>query len=256
MSEICVIPTFQREELLFLCLEAIRREDTTIPIHVFSDRGYSSADLETTCKKFNAFLKIQHDTQGYGNSWNVIEALKDGVKAGHSIVHLIEDDVILHRGYFEWAKEELAKGRACVCARIAASRIENWYESPCASWNAECLRQALALVPQGYFADTREQMQILLDAAFPKSRYKRGGCEQDGLLLRCVEHFGWKTKFPPKPLATHLGAWGYNRPSNKPPTGTFEERIEFTRALLKDKRKRVELFGQSITEKELEGANQ
>ena len=63
-------------------------------------------------------------------------------------------------------------------------------------------------------------------------------------------------QLPLKPLASHVGAWGYNRHGHQRPTGSFEDRIAFCRALLKDERRRIELFGQDITKKEMEGERQ
>ncbi len=260
MNEICIVTTYQREELLWLCLEAIRREDWEIPIYVFSDRGHESPELRRTVKEFSVgLLQINENHKRYGNSWNVMDAFRCAVNTDADIVHLVEDDTILHPGYFTWAREALRTEPvpAAVCGRICAPHITNWYESPCASWSANHLRIALShLVPE-YFAETRLEMQRVIDEKiFPGSRYKHGSTEQDGFFLRAIEHHKWTTNFPPKPLATHLGAWGYNRPKDaQRPTGSFEERIAFCRALLKDKERRVKLFGKSITTAEMEAGN-
>ncbi|HVI10434.1 MAG TPA: glycosyltransferase [Candidatus Binatia bacterium] len=257
MIDICVVTTFQREELLYLCLEAIRTNDPKVSIWVFSDRGAKSEELLATCDKFEASLSVrgQHDT--YGNSWNLLGSLIEIMATtSFDFIHIIEDDTILHRGYLAWARERLASRQfACVCGRIGSPHITNWYESPCASWITGALADALAHVIPDYFSDDRKEMQRILDEKiFPESKYKKGGAEQDGFFLRCIEYHGWKTLFPNKPLATHLGWWGYNSPPlREKPTGAFSDRVEACRNMLRNIPRRRELFGHRITDEEVAG---
>jgi hypothetical protein len=283
MNEICIVPAYNREELLWLCLEAIRKADSEIALLVTSDKGADSDDLSKTCAQFHAteLLRERHDA--HGNSFNVLETLR--YAAGKfDLIHIVEEDTIIHPGWFAWARTQLGlppqlsgqnrptrleSGKeghstqepnlyAAVCARIHGDRSTVWYDAPCASWNATYLRQALAMIPDGYLtAKSRNEMTVLADATFPNSRYRYGSGEQDGFLLRCIEHFKWQTKFPEKAMAQHLGFFGYNQPVGRDrPTGTLEERVAFCRQLLADKRQRTELFGQRITELEMEGAAQ
>jgi hypothetical protein len=192
-----------------------------------------------------------------------------GAEGFVDIVHLIEDDTLIHKGYLAWAREKLSREHpigfagqpievpefAAVCGRIGSPHIPNWLEIPCISWNADCLRTALGhLVPEYFCADRKEMQRVLDEIVFPKSKYRRGGAEADGFFLRCVESHNWKTAFPPTPLATHFGFWGYNCPPTwERPKGTFEERIQFCRELLKDTERRNAIFGHGITAKEMQG---
>jgi hypothetical protein len=234
MREIVVVPTLDREPLLHLCLEAIRKQEPNIPLRIFLD-------------------KLHHEN--YGNTSNAIAALQEGTNKADS-VHYIEDDTIVHPGYFEWARKALAEPNvAAVCGRIPSEHFENWYSAPCASWNADKLCIALSHVTPKYLAaKTQEEMRVIVDEQmFPKSRFYR--CyspEQDGFLLRCIEHYGWQTRFPPKPLATHLGYGGYNRPAEPWPTGSFEEQVQWFRDLLVDRPRREKIFGKHVTDLEWE----
>jgi hypothetical protein len=247
-----------RDELLYLCLEAIRRDDETIPTQVFSDRDCWSDDAQEMCVKFAALAVCRWRHSFYGNSWNLLKACKYILELCPSaeIIHLIEDDTIIHKGYLAWAREQLKSGEyAAVCGRIGSPHITHWYESPCASWNAEKLRHCLEHVVPRYFSPSREEMGKVLDEQmFPNSKYKKGGFEQDGMLLRCIEFHGWKTRFPPIPLATHLGWWGPNCPPGRErPTGSFEDRVAQCRAMLTNRERRKELFGHRITDAEMSG---
>lgn len=259
-EEIVMVTTFKRDALLYLCLESIRSEDSRIPILVFSDRNHDSENMRSACGKFGARFTIRTQPLGFGNSYNVIEGLRTCVAMGAEIVHSIEDDTIIHGKYLSWARSKLSINPpqfAVALGRIPGDIHSTWYESPCVSWNASMLAQCLEKVPLGYFADTREEMQKVVDAAFPHSHYRFGSAEQDGLFLRCLEFFKWKTAYPPHSMASHLGFWseGYNRPSELCPPGTFAEQVEACRKVLHDRTRRIELFGQGITEKEMEGMN-
>ena len=255
-NEIVAVFTYKRDELLFLCLEAIRAQDSKIPIVVFSDRGHRGDDLTNVCIKFRASLFVREKTVGFGNSFNVIESMRWCVADGPSIVHCIEDDTVIYPGYLEWARKEVSSGRFAVALGLIPGDIAStWYTSPCATWNAKSLAMCLEKVPLNYFAETREGMQKALDAAFPHSKFRYGSGEQDGFFLRCLELFKWRTAYPEHSFASHLGTYGYNRPGGLKPDGTFEERVAFFRRLLYDRQRRTEQFGQSITENEMRGLN-
>lgn len=257
-SETLVVPTYKREELLFLCLEAIRGAGYDRDIIVSSDKGHVSQELVQTAVRFDVTLVIREGGTGFGNSDNLLALLRSGASSGAEIVHLVEDDTILQPGYFKWARRELKTGRyAVVCGHIGNS-LNTWYTSPCASWRAEPLRKCLEIVPAGYAeAANREEMQKILDAPpeFQRSAFRYGSAEQDGFFLRAIEHFGWKTLFPPKPLCVHLGEWGYNRPMQEGPKGSFEDRVKYCRALLANRERRSQLFGKRIVDLECEGEN-
>lgn len=260
MREICIVPTYQREELLWLTLEAIRAQapPTELTVIVFSDRGAWSEELERTKFEFMACTGVVTAHCYYGNSFNVLDACKRmlAVYPEAEIVHLIEDDTILHPGYLTWARGQLGSGQfAAVCGHIG-NQQDTWYTSPCASWKADKLAECLKLTPDGYFCETREGMQKALDSSldFARSKFRYGSAEQDGFFLRCIEYFGWRTKFPEKPLCTHAGFFGYNRNGDtQRPAGDLQERIAYCRVLLANTQRRYELFGTRITDLELAG---
>jgi hypothetical protein len=264
MNEVVIVTTWNREELLYLCLEAIRRDDSEITIVLLIDRGALSNEIEEMCHKWELDRIVRPQHSYYGNSWNLLDGCKQVLETYNpDIVHLIEDDTLIHKGYPAWARRELSarntkddeKTYAAVCGRIGSPHIPNWYESPCASWNADCLRTALGhLVPEYFTPDRKEMQRVLDEVMFPKSKYRKGGSEQDGAFLRCIEFHGWRTCFPPVPLATHFGFWGYNCPASwERPKGSFEERIQYCRDLLRDKERRNLIFGHGITAKEMAG---
>src|SRR4029077_8769279 len=115
--------------------------------------------------------------------------------------------------------------------------------------------EALArVVPEYHASDRLDMLKALDQQMFPHSKYKRGGAEQDGFFLRCIEHCGWKSKFPTTPLATHLGWDGYNSPPlREKPQGPLVDRVRQCRAMLENREERKKLFGHRITDSEWQG---
>lgn len=264
-SEICIVPTYRREELLVLSLEAIRKAAPTLTIKVFSDRGACSTDLIRVCQEFEAELRVRPTHKHFGNSYNLLSAMQTVMLVDQpEIIHLVEDDTIVHPNYFIWARKQLrgsgdslpnVRPIAAAFAHCSAEDVRTqWYESPCASWDRDCLAVALASVPENYFADTRGGMQNALRAAFPRCKNSGGPGEQDSFFLCVIEAQDWRTVHPRRPLASHIGWYGYNRPVDAAgPTGTFPERVEACRRLLADKKARSKHFGARITKLEMEG---
>jgi hypothetical protein len=263
MKEIIVVLTYKRDPLLYLCLEAIRAQAPDTGLILVSDRDHSSPELEQMAVQFKCDLEKVPDRLDYGNSYAVFLGLWRGIariatagRLSENILHFIEDDTIIHAGWFGWARGALQnQNYAIALGRVPGDPPSTWYESPCVSWNVQRLRECLSLIPSGYCeSKTRDDMLKVLDAAFPKSRYRLGSAEQDGFFLRAMEYMKLKTAFPPRSFASHLGWYGYNRPPlMKPPSGTFEEQVEECRKVLCDKKRRYELFGQGVTDREMAG---
>lgn len=256
-TEICIVPTFQREELLCLCLESIRVAAPYLPIKIFSDRGECSQDLLHLSRTYNCGLTVRPAHRRFGNSYNLIRAMQSALLLDNpAVVHMVENDTVISKDYFIWARKMLKAdaNTACSYGHISSDEVrQHWYESPAVSWDAEFLRRALAEIPDGYFAETREGMQQKLRNAFPMFKSSRGPGEQDSFFLCVIEKYQWRTVHPHRPLCTHLGWYGYNRPADEiAPQGTFAERVEACRKMLADKKARGKHFGTRITNLELE----
>src|ERR1700690_941343 len=192
MNECVVVPTFQRRDLLYLCLEAIRESEPNIPIHVFPDRGTDELDI---CRRFNA---VHHWTwvHGYhGNSANMLEMLKWAFHERYDRVYVIEDDALVDKTFFPWCRDALERHPESFAAcgweyspnaikGLGADAMIPWYLSV-----AACLPTAsLATIVQHAGLDYYRNMQGYVDRTFPASPH-RGTLhyEQDGLVLRVME---------------------------------------------------------------------
>lgn len=238
MRECVVVPTYQRPDFLFLCLEAIRVAEDSLPIHVFPDRG---TDESSICERFGAtqHLTLQHSY--HGNSYNVMEALRWAYVSGYERVFIVEDDAIVDRTFFDWSRAALGRHpdsfAACGWQYSPQAIISDgpdlrmpWYLSVCVALPRKSLYGIACHARPEYYGD----MKGYLDRAYPTSHHRFGGhFEQDGLALRVCEAAGLRCIWPRRPRALHIGFTGYHMPG-KPLTGTLEERVARLRLAISD----------------------
>ena len=238
MTKRCVIvPTFDRSELLFVCLEHIRAADPSIEIHVFPDRGTSEREV---CSAFDAIhhLTIQHSY--HGNSFVMLEALRWAFAHTYSTIYIVEDDAFVSPDFFSWCDAALAHPSRpfAACAwRYSPDALPPadgpdisipWYLSVAAALPRTSLPQIVQHARPEYYSD----MRGYLDTFYPQSsRRYSGHFEQDGLVLRVAESQSRSCVWPRRPRATHAGWWGYHMPSGARPSGSLADRVAIVRLL-------------------------
>ncbi len=237
MRECVIIPTFQRSDLLYLCLESIRASQPHIPIDVFPDRG---TDERSLCNKFNAIHHYTWDHRYHGNSANMLEALKWAFHQRYDRVYVIEDDALVDQTFFPWCRAALD--------RVPAFAACGWQYSPNAvkgdgadlqlAWYlsvASCLPlSSLATIVPHANLDYYRDMQGYCDRTFVSSAY-RGSAhhEQDGLVMRVCEAQRKRCVWPRRPRALHCGWYGYHQGDARL-DGTLEERVEILRLAVRN----------------------
>lgn len=237
MKEVCIVPTFSRSDMLWVCLEAIRAAEPNIDLHCFPDRG---TDESKVCEQFDAIhhLTIQHSYSG--NSFNMLGALKWAHGQKYDRVFVVEDDAIVDSTFFSWCRENLDKRpdvfAACGWQYSPDAKVSDgpdllmpWYLSVCA-----CLpRKSVASIIQHARPEYYSDMGGYLDRTYPNS-YRRGSqhFEQDGLALRVCESESKRCVWPRRPRATHVGFTGYHMGEHSL-EGTLEERVAVLKLALK-----------------------
>lgn len=252
MKEVVLVPTFQRDELLYVCLEHIREAHPSIAVVVFADRGWGSAELTATCQRFGARLINREMHGAYGNTLNVIEAYKWAFIREYERIYLVEDDVMVGKDFFSWHINVHADPTIfCSCAWVLDSweRKKLWFASIGVCFMRAKLAQVVAHAKPEYYFNLQEYVR----ANFPISKIASncGDYEQDGLILRLMELDKSKASWPQNPKCRHLGWWGYNRQTGVAPTGTFEERIEAVRRVMRKEHLAEKHFGKRLVKKEL-----
>lgn len=238
MRDCVIVPTYKRDDLLWVCLEAIRAANPLIPIHVFPDRGTS---VERVCAEFDAIEHLTIEHSYHGNSYNVMEAMKWAYQAGFEVVYVIEDDAIIHPSFFEWSRSALESHTDAFAAcgwQYSPNAIIGdgpdllmpWYLSVCAAIPRKSLYKIVQHARVEYYA----KMKDYLAHAYPTSHRRHSAhFEQDGLVLRVCEGSSQRCVWPRRPRATHIGFTGYHMPG-KPLEGTLEERVALLKLALKD----------------------
>jgi hypothetical protein len=237
MKRTVFVPTMARQELLFCCLEAVRKADREIEIVVSPDRGSNERDI---CQRFNARHRWTIPHTLHGNTYNMMSGLKELYEAGYQLVHVIEDDCVIEPTAFEWAYKALEKFPEAFAAcgwRYSPDAIIGdgpdmllaWYLSVFSTLPRKALQAIAQHARPEYFVNMRQY----LDLAFPQSR-QRGSqhYEQDGAILRIVEAQSKRCVWPRRPRATHCGYHGYHQPG-KPLQGTLEERVYLVKLAIK-----------------------
>lgn len=237
MRACVIVPTFQRSDFLFVCIERIKAA-TTLPVHVFPDRGTDESEV---CDRLGVdqHLTLQHSY--HGNTYNVLEALKWAYHQAFERVYVVEDDAIVDPTFFSWADQALAKHPDAFAAcgwEYSPDAVKGdgpdlmipWYLSVCAALP----RASLFAIVQHAKPEYYGQMKAYADQSFPAS-IRRGSnhYEQDGLTLRVCESEGKRCVWPRQPRAIHIGWHGYHAPG-KPLSGSLDDRVTLVRMALRE----------------------
>lgn len=212
--------------------------DERVSVRIHLDRGHSALvarvaeDFVSRHPGRATAHSVQHKYRG--NSYNVVKAYQSAVVSGHSIVHLVEEDVLVADDYFEMHRDahnlfpNAFSVSACRNQQFpigheppdddAAAYEHMSFQSIGVSFRASALRDAVGWVSEDYFAD----MIGYCKRVFPKSSIPVGNAEQDGLLHRYAERAGMPTVYPAVPRAYHAGFVGYHR-KGEPLSGTLQE---------------------------------
>lgn len=228
--ECVIVPTFDRPELLTVCMKHIRRARPEIEIHVFPDRGMNE---EAICEKFGA---VHHWTLAHsyhGNSYNLMEALRWAYLGGkYDLVYVVEDDAMVDPTFFDWCGESLTDKpdafAACAWKYSPDALVSDgpdlllpWYLSVAAALPRKSLAHIVPHAVPEYYRNMKEY----LDRAYPGS-FRRGGghYEQDGLVLRVCEAQQGRCVWPRRPRAIHAGFRGYHM-SEQRLKGSLEDQV-------------------------------
>jgi hypothetical protein len=262
MKEICIVPTFQRNAYLYVALKHIRAQDGKLEIVVFSDRAEDNPELREIAGQWNAGLRIIPRHAYYGNSFCVLEALRWAYECGFEMIHVCEDDTVMHGDCLDWHRWIHGEfdDIFCSCGWIFNTyapitfdeAFAPWFYAPNYAILRNKLKQVVAHANPLYYNDMRG---YLLEQ-FPQSALHKGHLadnyfEQDALFQFCIERDRSQVAWRGIALVDHIGASGYNKPHGTKFTGTLGEQIAQIEDFLGDKYWRMSLFGRERVEREI-----
>lgn len=223
--------------MLHACLTRLSVSVTSdVSVVVSLDRD-SDPECRTVVEAFSrrlpsVYLREMHSHPYRGNSYNVVSGVLDCLRLGGDLIHIVEDDILVARGYFPFheAMHEAAPAAFAVSACrnqnllrpvTEAAYLHPSYQSLGVSFRPE-VAEMIARHDGGlYYGD----MVGYCRKVFPGSIIPAGHAEQDGLINRIRESLGGRTAYAIRPRAFHAGFHGYNRNDGQPLSqGTTAER--------------------------------
>jgi hypothetical protein len=214
-------------------LEAAASDGVTVVVSL--DRG-SDPECKAVTEAFSRripaiYIRVMHHHRFRGNSHNVLSGIKDCLQLGGDLLHVVEEDILVARGYFKYheAMHQVAPDAFAVSAcrnqnfsgpSNEAAYLHASYQSLGVSFRSEI---ADRITPHDHALYYRDMVGYCRDT-FPGSAIPPGHAEQDGLINRVREASGGRTVYAVRPRAFHAGFHGYNRPGEALTGGTVEER--------------------------------
>jgi len=226
VQDLVIIPTYERPEMLWLCLEHLAGspDHHTVQIQVYVDNHIGQApppvqEIVEVVQKFRQLdirVKARQPHQFHGNSLNVMMAYKDAYETDAKLVFLIEDDVLIHPQFFAWHRQQHEQKIGCSIG-VVREKQHGPYASLGVCFRRETLKLLVPHCRVEYFQNLRGYCRKYWPPSLPWD------CEQDGLWCRLLigHHIVWS----PTPMAQHVGWYGYHRKKSIKPHGTLEQRF-------------------------------
>ena len=270
MREIVIVPTYKRPEMLFYCLSLIRAFEKEIPVAIFPDRGTAEdPELVDVVRSFEPDRMVvqfvpEHDY--YGNSYNVMEALRWAYSGRWDRVFYIEDDVMVHPDFFEWHRkthaefDDIFASMGWVFNHHAPItddlQFQPWYYAIGTCFSREKLGLVARHATPRYYNDMPGYIEKNFKASTLNARVRIEHFEQDGLIQRILDVDKSQTAASGIARCTHIGTFGYNRGWDIREDffegcPTFEDRVGRLRKLVGDPYWRAEIFSRAIVEREI-----
>lgn len=249
MSDLIILPTFDRPEFLWLCLENLAEvfgDSQDIPmiwvcedIHADKPKSftiemeYLAVHREWQQKLgYHYFATSPHTT--YGNSYNVLRALQSAHMAHYRYVYLIEDDVLVTPDFFKWNESvhETFKPWASCAGRLNRSlnfamngpeAIDESIKDPGAC------RASVTAYNSWATCFSVEALKYISSFAANYEGFTAGQ-EQDIMIQRYIRAAKKTTIWPYVPRAYHMGWYSYHRDGSMKLYGTLEEKVKALRA--------------------------
>jgi hypothetical protein len=264
VKSIIVIPTYDRPEMLWLCLEMIARADKPDDYHIWVCQDNhlgkpipfaTEVEYVAVLSYFKGVFGSEHFTHVstpvhdyYGNSYNVLRNIGLTLLVPYvRTVYLIEDDSMVTPDFFRFNEVAQEKFRPFVVCNGRINRSLNFHiNGPDAIDESQpdpsvVVRSAKAYMSWANSFDI-EALEGLFDTTPISYAEFRPGYEQDMFFQNVIRMKKLDSIWPVVPRAYHLGWYSYHR-SGQRPNGTLEERVKFLRQAITDKNTLQQLAG-------------
>lgn len=248
---VCLIPCFDRAELLWHTLRNIEKADGAKDILFlfkpdFKTKGevldvIGTFELESRMIPYGQEPRIPRIMR---QSWNVLTGYGVAARtAGEGgLVYMVESDVIVGRDFFTWhqsVQERVPDNFCSIASADSNTPVEDrppqtfskdhygshgTYRSIGVCWKAEVLRDHIG--PHCTNAYLKNP-QHYITSTFHNNPWGRSWIEQDGLIRRIQLNSGLPIAYAIEPKCYHAGYYGGNRGNrDNAPKGGLQQRIE------------------------------
>jgi len=242
--DVVLIPCWRRPEMLWHCLEHIKRAEGAEAMHyIFRiDTGYSP-ELKTVIDGFPFSHELAETPRTMHRktkqSYSVLTGYRLAAQKSDGLVFLIEEDIFIATDFFKWHKAVHAQQPDLFCSIAVKNHNrtinlegadDEYYLTTLdyCSWGVcfdvvKLMNFVLPMASQGYYNDPHGFMRL----NFRGAPINEGHVEQDGLIRRIQWWHGMDLPiaYPFQARAYHAGLYGYNR--GNPPQGSLSKRIEY-----------------------------
>jgi hypothetical protein len=163
-------------------------------------------------------------------TWNILNSIKQGYDTGAEHVILLEEDVYVRPGFYDFHMSQMATGKyLATCGRrdpIWYNLHPDIYTNPGSCLRRDLVEQLIPHINDDYFT----RLRGYLDEKF--GPWDEMSQLDDGLIRRVIRQMGGRVKFPETPVCDHKGLRFYNKADMYRNVGTIQERIAGLPALL------------------------
>ena len=231
-SDVCLIRTYQRPELLHHCLDRLwwahKPESFSVQGKIDFHEGKTAHQgiLDLFESPIINGFSITCTHLNIGDSCAFLRALKSTFRLNPDRIYNVEEDVLIAPDFFRWHQAAQAMGYDITVAsnlhgdpRISSdSDPKACIEMNRASAIGCCFSRRFAellvehCVPEYY--QSHQTMQQYLDRHFPGE--PSGDVAWDGLMARLIRKHNLKVLWPARPRCYHAGWYGLNRGKSNP----------------------------------------
>lgn len=248
MRDTVIIPTFDRPEFLWLCLENLwenvrgaRDKFIMVSEDIHADKPkcfQGQMEYLAVIREWErkwGFLFAYNSTPPhttYGNSLNVLSALQRAHLCGQSEkTYLIEDDVLVTPDFFEWNDMVFNQYRVNVVCAGRLNRSLNFQMNGRDAMDETCKDvNAIKKVKGAYISWATCFSADMMERMFSQPVTMEGfrpGFEQDIWIQTYMRREGIESIWPYVPRAYHMGWYSYHRDGSIPLSpGKLEERVQ------------------------------
>jgi len=251
-QDIVIIPTFDRPEFLWMCLDnlmhvygiADKMIWVTEDIHADKPKNFTTqwemlCTIREASRKFGSNFRYiaTHPHTTYGNSFNVLSALAEAAVRGSGSVYLIEDDALVTEDFFRWNEEVQRNFSPWASCAGRLNRSLNFHmNGPEAIDESIKDLNACHTSKNAYMSwATCFSKQAIQDIASMANNFEhfRPGFEQDIMIQNHIRRNKLQTVWPYVPRAYHMGWYSYHRNGGMKLEGSLEERVKSLKSIVK-----------------------